>query len=126
MTNGHRIVVIQSAGQQQVGLRFPDGATHPLPHRREALERPPSGGRSSRRPVARCSNTAATSLLLGVPERTAMDLMGWSHSAMAKRYQHVTAAIRADVAERVGALLWTANETTSETATGPGPDRHAT
>ena len=51
-----------------------------------------------------------------------MDLMGWSHSAMAKRYQHVTAAIRADVAERVGALLWTANETTSETATGPGPD----
>ena len=72
-------------------------------------------------------HTAATVLLLlGVPERTAMDLMGWSHSAMAKRYQHVTAAIRADVAERVGALLWTANETTSETATGPGPDRHAT
>ena len=62
----------------------------------------------------------------GVPERTAMDLMGWSHSAMAKRYQHVTAAIRADVAERVGALLWTTNETTSETATGPGPDNHAT
>jgi integrase len=61
-------------------------------------------------------HTAATVLLLlRVPERTAMDLMGWSHSAMAKRYQHVTAAIRSDVAERVGALLWTANETTSET-----------
>ena len=70
--------------------------------------------------------TLLVTSFLGVPERTAMDLMGWSHSAMAKRYQHVTAAIRADVAERVGALLWTANETTSETATGPGPDRHAT
>jgi integrase len=51
-----------------------------------------------------------------------MDLMGWSHSAMARRYQHVTAAIRSDVAERVGALLWTANETTSETMTDAGSE----
>jgi integrase len=56
-------------------------------------------------------HTAATVLLLlGVPERTAMALMGWSHSAMAARYQHLTAAIQADVAERVGGLLWGATE----------------
>jgi integrase len=61
-------------------------------------------------------HTAATVLLLlGVPERTAMALMGWSHSAMAARYQHLTAAIEADVAERVGGLLWGATETTTET-----------
>jgi integrase len=61
-------------------------------------------------------HTAATVLLLlGVPERTAMALMGWSHSAMAARYQHLTAAIQADVADRVGGLLWTTTETTTET-----------
>jgi integrase len=67
-------------------------------------------------------DTRRRPFLLGVPERTAMDLMGWSHSAMARRYQHVTAAIRSDVAERVGALLWTANETTSETMTDAGSE----
>lgn len=69
-------------------------------------------------------HTAATVLLLlGVPERTAMALMGWSHSAMAARYQHVTAAIQTDVAERVGGLLWAANETTTETtADGNGTE----
>jgi integrase len=52
-------------------------------------------------------HTAATVLLLlGVPERTVMGIMGWSNTAMAARYQHVTAAIRRDVAERVGGLLW--------------------
>lgn len=52
-------------------------------------------------------HTAATVLLvLGVPERAVMDLMGWSHSAMASRYQHVTATVRKDVADRVGGLLW--------------------
>jgi integrase len=52
-------------------------------------------------------HTAATVLLiLGVPERTAMEIMGWSHSAMAARYQHVTGAIRDDIASRVGSLLW--------------------
>jgi integrase len=61
-------------------------------------------------------HTAATVLLLlGVPERTAMALMGWSHSAMAARYQHLTAAIQTDVAERVGGLLWATTETTTET-----------
>ncbi len=37
-------------------------------------------------------------MLLGIPERAVMDMMGWSNGAMAKRYQHVTAALRQDVA----------------------------
>lgn len=35
-----------------------------------------------------------------------MSVMGWSNTAMAARYQHVTAAIRRDVADQVGGLLW--------------------
>ncbi|GGL89817.1 tyrosine-type recombinase/integrase [Nakamurella endophytica] len=42
-------------------------------------------------------HTAATVLLvLGVPERAVMGIMGWSHSAMAARYQHVTVHIRSN------------------------------
>ncbi|WP_433890695.1 tyrosine-type recombinase/integrase [Streptomyces sp. CA-111067] len=53
-------------------------------------------------------HTASTVLLiLGVPERTVMSIMGWSSTAMAARYQHVTDSIRQDVAKRVGGLLWT-------------------
>ncbi|MGH3682831.1 MAG: tyrosine-type recombinase/integrase, partial [Natronosporangium sp.] len=52
-------------------------------------------------------HTAATVLLiLGVPERAVMGLMGWSNSAMAARYQHLTDRVRHDVARRVGGLLW--------------------
>jgi integrase len=52
-------------------------------------------------------HTAATVLLLlGVSERAAMDCMGWSNSAMAKRYQHVTAVLRRDIASRLDAFLW--------------------
>ncbi|MBY8877511.1 tyrosine-type recombinase/integrase [Actinacidiphila acidipaludis] len=52
-------------------------------------------------------HTAATVLLiLGVPERVVMQIMGWSSTAMAARYQHVTAGILRDVAERVGGLIW--------------------
>ena len=52
-------------------------------------------------------HTAATVLLLlGVPERTVMGVMGWSNTKMAARYQHITATIRRDVADRVGGLLW--------------------
>ena len=52
-------------------------------------------------------HTAATMLLiLGVPERAVMGLMGWASTGMAARYQHITGAIRDDVAERVGGLLW--------------------
>jgi integrase len=54
-------------------------------------------------------HTAATVLLiLRQPERTVMSLMGWSSTGMAKRYQHVTDTIRADVASQVGGLIWEA------------------
>ncbi|MCA1605582.1 MAG: tyrosine-type recombinase/integrase, partial [Acidobacteria bacterium] len=52
-------------------------------------------------------HTAATVLLLlSVPERAVMEVMGWSHSAMAARYQHLTAAIRSDIASQLGRVLW--------------------
>ncbi|WP_242454282.1 tyrosine-type recombinase/integrase [Bailinhaonella thermotolerans] len=54
-------------------------------------------------------HTAATVLLiLEVPERTVMSIMGWSSTAMARRYQHVTDTLRSGVAKRVDALLWNA------------------
>ncbi len=54
-------------------------------------------------------HTAATVLLiLGVPERAVMDQMGWATTGMAARYQHVTDPIRADIARRVGGLIWQA------------------
>ncbi|MEU1503712.1 tyrosine-type recombinase/integrase [Kitasatospora sp. NPDC005748] len=41
-------------------------------------------------------HTAGTILLLlGVPKRMAMDIMGWSSTAISHRYQHVTARTRA-------------------------------
>lgn len=52
-------------------------------------------------------HTAATVLLLlGVPDRTVMGLMGWSQSAMTIRYQHLTTAVRHEVAANIGRLLW--------------------
>jgi integrase len=52
-------------------------------------------------------HTAATVLLLlDVAERTVMGIMGWTNTAMAAKYQHITSAIRQDVAQRVGGLLW--------------------
>jgi hypothetical protein len=45
-------------------------------------------------------------LLLGIPERVVMEFMGWSNTAMAKRYQHMTAVLRQDVAQRINTLLW--------------------
>ena len=52
-------------------------------------------------------HTAATVLLLlGVPERAVMSIMGWSNTAMTARYQHVTSAIQRDIANRVGGLIW--------------------
>ncbi|MGH3755663.1 MAG: tyrosine-type recombinase/integrase [Pseudonocardiaceae bacterium] len=61
-------------------------------------------------------HTAATVLLLlQIPDRTVMAIMGWSNTAMAARYQHIIAAIRRDVATSVGGLLW-------KPATPAGPD----
>ena len=56
-------------------------------------------------------HTAATVLLvLGVPERLVMEIMGWSTTGIAARYQHVTDPIRQEVAARVGGLLWVDQE----------------
>ncbi|MGH4021734.1 MAG: tyrosine-type recombinase/integrase [Pseudonocardiaceae bacterium] len=55
-------------------------------------------------------HTAATVLLiLGVPERAVMEIMGWSHSAMVRRYKHLTGGVRDDIAGRVGGLRWGRN-----------------
>jgi integrase len=52
-------------------------------------------------------HTAATMLLvLGVPQRAVMDVMGWSEASMAGRYQHVTSEITAAIADKVGGLYW--------------------
>ncbi len=52
-------------------------------------------------------HTAATVLLLlGVPERAVMGVMGWSNTTMAARYQHITAMIQRDIATCVGGLIW--------------------
>ena len=52
-------------------------------------------------------HTAATVLLvLRQPTPTVMSLMGWSSESMAARYQHVTDALRSQVASQVGELIW--------------------
>jgi integrase len=71
-------------------------------------------------------HTAATVLLLlQIPDRTVMAIMGWSNTAMAARYQHIIAAIRRDVATSVGGLLWKPTEPKADeddSATGgPAP-----
>ncbi|MEZ0095918.1 tyrosine-type recombinase/integrase [Streptacidiphilus sp. EB129] len=62
-------------------------------------------------------HTASTVLLLlGVPERIVMAIMGWSSASMAMRYQHVTDPMLHDVAEKVGSLLWAKLEETPDSA----------
>ncbi len=64
-------------------------------------------------------HTAATVLLiLGVPERAVMGIMGWSSTAMAARYQHITDPIRADIARRVDGLLWQRDDGDADRASG--------
>jgi hypothetical protein len=61
-------------------------------------------------------------LILGVPERTVMGIMGWSSTSMAARYRHITDPIRREVAVRVDELIWSSGgaadtiETKTETA----------
>jgi integrase len=65
-------------------------------------------------------HTAATVLLLlDVPVRTVMSLMGWASAEMAARYQHVTDTIRQDVARQVDVLIWQARETATGEDTVP-------
>lgn len=52
-------------------------------------------------------HTAATVLLLlEVPLRTVMSIMGWSSVDMAARYQHITDTIRKNVADQVDQVIW--------------------
>ncbi len=68
-----------------------------------------SGVRDARLHDAR--HTAATVLLvLGVPERTVMGIMGWSRTGVAARYQHVSDPIRRSVAKLVDGLIWASDE----------------
>ncbi|WP_369183667.1 tyrosine-type recombinase/integrase [Streptomyces sp. Y1] len=67
-------------------------------------------------------HTAGTILLLlGVPERVVMQIMGWSSTAMTHRYQHVTARIRRDVAMQIGGLIWEVAKDSGDSEQG-GPD----
>jgi integrase len=76
--------------------------------------------------VGSARHTAATVLLiLGVPERAVMGIMGWATTAMAARYQHVTDSIRADIAKRVGGLIWQAATTPAESPASPADRRKA-
>jgi integrase len=52
-------------------------------------------------------HTAATMLLvLKVPTRAVMDVMGWSDASMAARYQHVPVEVLTEIAGQVAGLLW--------------------
>ncbi|ANJ07761.1 tyrosine-type recombinase/integrase [Streptomyces parvulus] len=91
------------------GLVFPDESGRSPSHRRDWAEwkalLAEANVRDGRLHDAR--HTAATVLLiLGVPERAVMGLMGWSTTAMAARYQHMVDAVRADVARQVDGLIW--------------------
>lgn len=56
-------------------------------------------------------HTAATILLLlGVSERAVIDMMGWSTGKMTLVYQHITDAVRKDVAAKVGSFIWGSTE----------------
>ena len=45
-------------------------------------------------------------LVLGVPTRAVMEVMGWSQMSMTTRYQHVTAELVVGIAHQVEGLLW--------------------
>jgi len=88
---------------------FTDLLGHPLNNtgdyrRWKALIRT-AGVRDARLHDAR--HTAATTLLLlGVSERAVIDIMGWSTGKMTLVYQHITDAVRRDVATKVGGFIW--------------------
>ncbi|WP_407566011.1 tyrosine-type recombinase/integrase [Streptomyces sp. 184] len=63
-------------------------------------------------------HTATVLLILGMPERVVVQIMGWSSTAMAARYQHVTGGILGDVAKRVGGLVWDVAQGTDEVGRG--------
>ncbi len=65
-------------------------------------------------------HTASTVLLLlGVPERIVMAIMGWSSTSMAQRYQHVTEPMLSDVGKKLDEALWGGVIKTSEGRSEP-------
>ena len=64
---------------------------------------PPSTLHCTRRTRREAARTGQCPLKV---EEPVMEIMGWLHAAMARRYQHLTGAIRDDIACRVGGLLW--------------------
>lgn len=52
-------------------------------------------------------HTAATMLVvLRVPVRALMDIMGWSEASMASRYMHVPDELEREIAGQIAGLLW--------------------
>nr|WP_275404735.1 tyrosine-type recombinase/integrase [Streptomyces sp. SID9913] len=104
----------EAAGQRWVesGLVFPDEYGRSPSHRRDWAEWKAllveANVRDGRLHDA-CHTAATVLLILGVPERAVMGLMGWSTTAMAARYQHMIDAVRADVASQVDGLIWKSN-----------------
>ena len=45
-------------------------------------------------------------LILGVPSRAVMDVMGWSQASMTKFYQHMTPQLTLSIADQVCSLFW--------------------
>ena len=43
-----------------------------------------------------------------------MEMMGWSSAAIVKRYSHVTARLRRDIADRLNTFLWGVKKETDE------------
>lgn len=65
-------------------------------------------------------HTAATMLLLlGVPSRAVMDVMGWSQVSMTKRYQHMSSNLTISIADQIGDLFWVSEKSDDEDDDGP-------
>jgi hypothetical protein len=45
-------------------------------------------------------------LVLGVPSRAVMDVMGWPQITMTTRYQHITSELTVSIADQVGGHYW--------------------
>lgn len=65
-------------------------------------------------------HTAATMLLvLGVPGRAVMEVMGWSHVSMTSRYQHMTTELMTSIADQIGGLFWADQAEDDDSEDGP-------
>lgn len=88
---------------------------------------PSDSGTSSEKPTSASDNlrrlhdarhtTATVLLLLGVPERAVMGIMGWSKTGVAARYQHITGTVLDTVAEKIGDHLWQRGPEQPDTST---------